>query len=61
MAATSAAATTIKFVKDADITHRLKPGKNLLAVICTNKGNEPNPAGFVALADDRIRPRRSRW
>ncbi len=40
---------TFKFVKDADITHRLKAGKNEIAVICTNSGTEPNPAAYTAL------------
>jgi alpha-L-rhamnosidase len=34
-------------VKDSDLTCDVKPGKNLLAVVGTNKGNEPNPAGIV--------------
>jgi alpha-L-rhamnosidase len=38
-----------KNVKDADITYRLQPGKNSIAVLCHNKGTTPNPAGFVAL------------
>jgi alpha-L-rhamnosidase len=36
-------------VKDHDLTADVKPGKNLLAVMGINKGNEPNPAGIVGI------------
>ncbi len=36
-------------VKDSDLTHDLHPGKNLLAVVGMNKGQEPNPAGIVGI------------
>ena len=31
-----------------DITKRLQPGRNLLAVAATNEGDAPNPAGLLA-------------
>lgn len=37
------------YVKDADVTARLKPGKNEFAVGCKNSGTEPNPAAFTAM------------
>lgn len=40
---------THKNVKDADITYRLRPGMNSIAIVCRNQGEEPNPAGMVAL------------
>ena len=46
-------------VKDSDLTHDMKPGKNLLAVVGMNKGDEPNPAGIVGMLTDRVRPRRA--
>jgi alpha-L-rhamnosidase len=36
-------------VKDSDLTHDLKPGKNLLAVLGMNKGDKPTPAGLVGI------------
>jgi alpha-L-rhamnosidase len=36
-------------VKDSDLTHDMKPGKNLLAVMGMNKGEEPNPAGIIGV------------
>ena len=43
----------------ADLTDRLKTGKNILAVIATNAGDSPSPAGLIAkvnveLADGNI-------
>jgi alpha-L-rhamnosidase len=35
-------------VRDQDITYRLEPGTNLIAILGKNKGNAPNPAGVVA-------------
>ncbi|HMP08599.1 MAG TPA: family 78 glycoside hydrolase catalytic domain, partial [Lacipirellulaceae bacterium] len=32
-----------------NLTHRLEPGKNVVAVSAENRGNEPNPAALVAL------------
>lgn len=34
-------------VKESDLTHDMRPGKNFLAVLGINKNNEPNPAGIV--------------
>lgn len=34
--------------KEMDLTHRLKPGANLLAVVATNEGEAPSSAGLVA-------------
>jgi len=34
--------------KEMDITKRLEPGKNVLAVLAKNEGESPNPAGLVA-------------
>ncbi len=36
-------------VKDSELTCDIRPGRNLLAVIGMNKGNEPNPAGIVGI------------
>ena len=48
-------------MKDSDLTHDMKPGKNLLAVVGMNKGEEPNPAGIVGILTDRVRPWTRRW
>jgi alpha-L-rhamnosidase len=37
----------------AEISHVLKPGKNVLAIAATNEGNSPNPAGLIGMV--RIR------
>jgi alpha-L-rhamnosidase len=34
--------------KEMDVTHRLQPGPNVLAVTARNEGGEPNPAALVA-------------
>lgn len=34
--------------KEMDVTKRLNPGKNLLAVSAKNEGENPNPAGLIA-------------
>ncbi len=34
--------------KELSLTHRLDPGKNVIAVAAENRGNEPNPAALVA-------------
>ena len=34
--------------KEMDLTHRVVPGRNVLAVKATNAGSAPNPAGVVA-------------
>ena len=35
-------------VRDQDITYRLEPGTNLIALLGINKGNTPKPAGVIA-------------
>ena len=38
-------------VRERDVTFRLNPGTNILAVTAENTGTEPNPAGLVALLE----------
>ncbi len=35
-------------VRDQDVTYRLEPGTNVIALIGMNKGNAPKPAGVIA-------------
>jgi alpha-L-rhamnosidase len=42
-------ATDFHVAADFDVTLALHPGSNLLAVSVVNSGNEPNPAGMIAL------------
>jgi len=37
-----------RVVRDQDVTYRLAPGTNVIALIGMNKGNAPKPAGVVA-------------
>lgn len=39
--------------KELDITHRLLPGKNVIAAAAKNDGDQPNPAGLIAWAEIR--------
>lgn len=34
--------------KELDVTHRLLPGRNVLAALATNGGDQPSPAGLIA-------------
>lgn len=34
--------------KEVALTHRIEPGKNVLAVAAENRGNKPNPAALIA-------------
>ncbi|QDV79053.1 family 78 glycoside hydrolase catalytic domain [Botrimarina mediterranea] len=35
-------------LKELDVTHLLRPGRNVIAARAENRGNAPNPAGMVA-------------
>ena len=48
-------------VKDSDLTHDCKPGKNLLAVHRHEQGRRAQPGGHRRHADDRVRLAASRW
>src|SRR5262245_11847015 len=37
-----------RYVKDTDVTYRLEPGTNVVAVVARTTGSEPKPAGLVA-------------
>ena len=50
-----------KFVKDADVTSRLKPGKNEIAVSCNEYGHGSESGRVCGAADRRFRARASRW
>src|SRR5262249_13185394 len=40
-----------RYVKDNDVTARIEPGTNFIAVLVKNVGSEPKPAGLVALLE----------
>ena len=40
-----------RYVKDNDVTFRLEPGTNFIAVLGKNYGTEPKPAGLIALLE----------